>query len=164
MSEGVLIYGKGTKRKARDLQSFADVVLDRKRNNGSYFVIDKVDGRIIRNLKERGIDVKSTKAVITDETVRKYKDHAKREKGAAVSLKRFAMVEHAVKHPKNVYIDKNRDRLVYVSATGYNSKKVIKVILEPNQRFKKKYFFNVVSIGVVKKVDMDKQPQYEKIK
>ena len=74
------------------------------------------------------------------------------------------MVEHAVKHPKNVYIDKNRDRLVYVSATGYNSKKVIKVILEPNQRFKKKYFFNVVSIGVVKKVDMDKQPQYEKIK
>lgn len=163
MSEGVLIYGKGTQRRARDLQSFADVVLNRGHNNGSYFIIDKVDGRIIRNLKERGIDVKSTRAIITDATVRKYKQHAKREKGAAVSLKRFAMVEHAIKHPKNVYIDKHRSRLVYAADTGYRSGRVIKVILEPNQKYKKQHYFNVVSIGIVSKDNMN-DPMYEKIK
>lgn len=163
MGEGVLIYGRGIKHKARDLQSFAKVVMNRTRNNGSYFVINKVSKFIIKNLKDRGVDVKSTQAIITDATVRKYKGNTKREKGAAIGFRRFDMVEKAIKTPKSVYIDKNRDRLVYVADTGYKGKKVIKVILEPNQKYKKKFFFKVVSIGIVNKNNMGTE-QYEKIK
>lgn len=163
MSEGVLIYGHGIRHRARDIQSFADTVIGRNRNNGSYFVIDKVDSRIIKDLRRKGIQVKSTKAIITDATIRKYISHPKREKNAAISLKRFVMAEHAIKNPKNVYIDTSRDRLIYVADTGYNNKKVIKVVLEPNQRYKKRHFFNVVSIGIVQKSNMN-DPIYEKIK
>lgn len=163
MSEGVLIYGSGTKRRAKDIQSFAETILHRNKNNGSYFIIDKIDGRVIRDLKEKGIEVKAKQAIITDATVRKYKQNSKRDKGAAIGFRRFVMVEHAVKHPKNVYIDKHRKRLIYVADTGYRGNKVVKVVVEPNQKFKKKYFFNVVSIGIVNKTKMN-DPIYEKIK
>ena len=73
------------------------------------------------------------------------------------------MVEFAVKKPKNVYIDTNRNRLVYVSSVKYSKDKVLKVIIEPNQKVGKKYFNEVKSIGVVNKSNMQDK-QYVKIK
>lgn len=78
-------------------------------------------------------------------------------------MHRFKMVEAAVKRPKNVYIDKNRSRLVYISSVKYSKNKVIKVVIEPNQKIGRRYYNEVVSIGVVDKVDM-KGKQYHKIK
>lgn len=73
------------------------------------------------------------------------------------------MVEKAVKRPKNVYIDTKRSRLVYVSSVKYSKDKVLKVIIDPNQRLGKKYYNKVVSIGVVSKNNMEVE-QYTKIK
>ena len=73
------------------------------------------------------------------------------------------MVEAAVKKPKNVYIDTNRSRLIYVSSVKYSKSKVLKVVIEPNQKIGKRYYNQVVSIGVVDKIDM-KGKQYHKIK
>jgi len=73
------------------------------------------------------------------------------------------MVEAAVKKPKNVYIDTNKNRLVYVSSVRYSKSKVLKVVIEPNQKMGRKYYNKVVSIGVVDKIDM-KGKQYQQIK
>ena len=73
------------------------------------------------------------------------------------------MVESAVKKPKNVYIDRNRSRLIYVSSVKYSKNKILKVVIEPNQKIGKRYYNQVVSIGVVDNIDM-KSKQYYKIK
>lgn len=162
MGEGILIYGLRN-RYTRDLQSFADKVLSGRRANGSLYVFGKTNRAVLLDLARRGVTVKSDKTAIMDKTIMKYKDHPKREKGAVVSFNRFVMVEKAVKRPKNVYIDTKRSRLIYVSSVKYSKNKVLKVIIEPNQRLGKKYYNKVVSIGVVDKADM-RGKQYTKIK
>lgn len=165
MGEGILIYGigGGKRRYTRDLQSFSDRVLARGRSNGSIYVFGKTSKAYLSDLVRRGVRLKSDDAVITDKTILKYKNHPKRKKGAVVSFNRFRMVEAAVKHPKNVYIDTHRNRLVYVSSVKYSPSKVLKVVIEPNQKIGKKYYNQVTSIGVVNKIDM-KGKQYLKIK
>lgn len=162
MGEGILIYGLRN-RYTIDLQSFADKVLAGRRTNGSLYVFGKTNRAVLLDLARRGVTVKSDKTAIMDKTIMKYKDHPKREKGAVVSFNRFVMVEKAVKRPKNVYIDTKRSRLVYVSSVKYSKDKVLKVIIEPNQRLGKKYYNKVVSIGVVSKNNMEVE-QYTKIK
>lgn len=165
MGEGILIYGLTTRRSryTRDLQSFADKVLARSKPNRSLYIFGRTNRAVLLDLARRGVTVMSDKTAISDKTILKYKDHPKRSKGAVVSFNRFVMVEKAVKKPKNVYIDSNRNRLVYVSSVKYSKDKVLKVIIEPNQKFGKKYYNKVVSIGVVNKKNM-KEVQYIKIK
>lgn len=73
------------------------------------------------------------------------------------------MVEAAVKRPKNVYIDTNRNRLIYVSSVKYFKNKILKVVIEPNQKIGKRHYNQVISIGVVDRNKMN-TPQYTKIK
>lgn len=73
------------------------------------------------------------------------------------------MVEMAVKELRNVYIDTKRGRLIYVSSVKYSKGKILKVVIEPNQKIGKRYYNSVVSIGVVNKVDM-RGKQFKKIK
>lgn len=97
----------------------------------------------MKNLTARGVILKSETAAITDKTILKYVKHPKREKGTTVRFSRMVMVERAVKRPKNVYIDTKRNRLVYVSSVKYGKGKVLKVVIEPNQKIGKKYFNQV---------------------
>lgn len=165
MGEGILIYGiSGTRRKyTRDLQVFADRVVKTGRAKGSVYIFGKTNKTYLNDLKKRGVVLKSDTAAITDKTILKYTDHPKRGKGAAVNFNRMVMVEKAVKKPKNVYIDTHRNRLVYISSTKYANNKVLKVVIEPNQKIGKKYYNQVKSIGVVDKDKMN-HPQYKKIK
>ena len=73
------------------------------------------------------------------------------------------MVEAAVKKPKNVYIDTNRNRLVFVSSVKYASNKVLKVVIEPNQNVAGRKYNVLTSIGVVNSANMNSK-QYRKIK
>ena len=165
MGEGILIYGlNGSKRKyTRDLQGFADKVLASGRVRKSVYVFGRTNKAYLRDLSQKGIAVKSDLAAITDKTILKYRNHPKKQKGATVNTHRFRMVESAVKKPKNVYIDRNRSRLIYVSSVKYSKGKVLKVVIEPNQKIGKRYYNQVVSIGVVDNIDM-KSKQYYKIK
>ena len=165
MGEGIFIYGIGgsKRRYTRDLQAFSDAVLARGKSNGSFYVFGKTNKAYLSNLVKRGVRLKSDNAAITDKAILKYKNHPKRKKGAVVNFKRFRMVESAVKHPKNVYLDTHRNRLVYVSSVKYSSSKVLKVVIEPNQKIGKKYYNQIKSIGVVDKTKM-KDPIYKKIK
>lgn len=158
------MYGvAGRRRYTRDLQAFAEKVASRRTTNGSMYIFGKTGKSILRDLQRRGIEVKSDTAAITDRTITKYINHPKKSKGAVVSFRRFRMVEAAVKHPKNVYIDTHRNRLVYVLSVKYSKDKVLKVILEPNQKMRGKYYNKVTSIGVVNRSNMN-TAQYQKIK
>lgn len=165
MGEGILIYGlSGNRRRyTRDLQAFADNILRIGRARGSLYVFGNTNASVLRDLSRRGVNILSDKTVISDKTILKYRNHPKKAKGAVVSFNRFVMVEKAVKKPKNVYIDTKRNRLVYVSSVKYSKSKVLKVIIEPNQKLGKQYYNKVISIGVVDK-DKMKHPQYQKIK
>ena len=165
MGEGILIYGlNGSKRRyTRDLQGFADKVLASGRARKSVYVFGKINKAYLRDLSKKGIVVKSNLAAITDKVILKYRNHKKKQKGATVNVHRFRMVEAAVKRPKNVYIDKNRSRLIYVSSVKYSKSKVLKVVIEPNQEIGKRYYNKVISIGVVQKENMN-AGQYKKIK
>lgn len=165
MGEGILIYGlNGSKRRyTRDLQGFADKVLASGRVRKSVYIFGKTNKAYLNDLFKKGIIVKSELAAITDKTILKYRNHPKTQKGATVNVHRFRMVEAAVKRPKNVYIDTNRSRLIYVSSVKYSKNKILKVVIEPNQKIGKRYYNQVVSIGVVDKNKMN-APQYTKIK
>lgn len=165
MGEGIFIYGQGgsKRRYTKSLQDFADKVLARGRSNNSVYIFGRAGKSFLNYLIKAGIELKSDKAAITDKTIIKYKDHPKAEKGAVVDFKRFRIVESAVKRPKNVYIDTKRSRLIFVSSTKYSDDMVLKVVIEPNQKIGKRYYHSVVSIGVVKKENMN-HPQYKKIK
>lgn len=165
MGEGILIYGlHGSKRKyTRDLQGFADRVLASGMARKSVYVFGRTNRAYLRDLSRKGVIVKSELAAITDKTILKYRNHPKKQKGATVSVHRFRMVEAAVKKPKNVYIDTNRSRLIYVSSVKYSKSKILKVVIEPNQKIGKRYYNKVVSIGLVQKGNMN-TIQYTKIK
>lgn len=165
MGEGILIYGlHGSKRRyTRDLQGFADKVLASGQARKSVYVFGRTNKAYLRDLSRKGIAVKSDLAAITDKTILKYRNHPKRQKGATVNTHRFRMVEAAVKKPKNVYIDTNRNRLIYVSSVKYTKNKILKVVIEPNQKIGKRHYNQVVSIGVVQKENMNTN-QYKKIK
>lgn len=165
MGEGILIYGlHGSKvRYTRDLQGFADKVLANGRARKSVYVFGRTNKAYLRDLSRKGIIVKSELAAITDKTILKYRNHPKKQKGATVNIHRFRMVEAAVKRPKNVYIDTNRNRLIYVSSVKYSKNKILKVVIEPNQKIGKRHYNQVISIGVVDRNKMN-TPQYTKIK
>ena len=165
MGEGILIYGlHGSKRRyTRDLQGFADKVLASGQVRKSVYIFGKTNKAYLRDLSQTGIAVKSDLAAITDKTRLKYRNHPKKHKGATISVHRFRMVEAAVKKPKNVYIDTNRNRLIYVSSVKYSKNKILKVVIEPNQKIGKRHYNKVVSIGVVQKENMNAD-QYKKIK
>lgn len=165
MGEGIYIYGlNGRKRRSvKGLQSFANKVLARGRANGSFYVFGRTSLAFLRDLVKRGVNIKSDKAAVTDDVILKYRDHPKKKKGATLDTSRFRMLESAVKKPKNVYVDTNRNRLVYVTSVKYSQRKVLKAVIEPNQKIGKRYFNKVVSFGVVNKENM-RTKQYAKIK
>lgn len=165
MGEGILIYGlHGSKRRyTRDLQGFADKVLASGQARKSVYVFGRTNKAYLMDLSRKGIAVKSDLAAITDKTILKYRNHPKKQKEATVNIHRFRMVEAAVKRPKNVYIDTNRNRLIYVSSVKYSKNKILKVVIEPNQKIGKRHYNQVISIGVVDRNKMN-TPQYTKIK
>lgn len=118
-----------------------------------------INRTVARYMREQRLTLESLTTIISDKTILKYRNHPKRKKGAVVSFKRFVMV----KKPRNVYIDTNRNRLVFVSSVKYASNKVLKVVVEPNQNVKGRRYNVVTSIGIVDKVDM-RGRQYDKIK
>lgn len=166
MSEGILIYGmtgRGRRRYTHDLQSFAKEVLKRNYNNGSIYIFGFTNKRISKNQTTNGDIPNNRKIAIRDYTIRKYKNHPKKEKNAVISFRRFVKVEAAVKHPKNIYIDTKRNRLIYVSTTNYSDNKILKVIIDPNKKIGKQRYDEVVSIGIVPKNSMNNK-QYLKLK
>lgn len=165
MGEGILIYGLNNDRRkyTRDLQTFADKVLKIGRPKGLLYKFGNISRTVARYMREQRLTLESLTTIISDKTILKYRNHPKRKKGAVVSFKRFVMVEAAVKKPRNVYIDTNRNRLVFVSSVKYASNKVLKVVIEPNQNVGGRKYNVLTSIGVVNSANMNSK-QYRKIK
>lgn len=162
MGEGILIYG-AKRRYVNNLQDFASRVLRDGRERGSIFHFGTINPRIAADLGRSGIVLKSSKISIQDKTILKYINHPKKTKGATIDTKRYRMAQNAIAKPKHIYRDTSKGGFIYIGSKKYSGDKVVKVVLQPNYKKKKKYYNMVTSIGIVNKANM-KSPQYEKIK
>lgn len=162
MGEGILIYG-AKRRYVNNLQDFASRVLRDGRERGSIFHFGMINPRIAADLGRSGIVLKSSKISIQDKTILKYVNHPKKTKGATIDTKRYRMAQNAIAKPKHIYRDTSKGGFIYIGSKKYSGDKVVKVVLQPNYKKKKKYYNMVTSIGIVNKANM-KSPQYEKIK
>lgn len=122
-----------------------------------------ISPRIAADLQRGGIELKSSRISIQDKTILKYIDHPKKAKGATIDTKRYRMAQNAIAKPKHIYRDNSKGGFVYIGSKKYSGDKVIKVVLQPNYKKKKRYYNMVTSIGIVNKVNMN-SPQYVKIK
>lgn len=162
MGEGILIYGRN-RRYVNNLQDFATRVLRDGKERGSIFHFGMVNPRIAADLRGGGIELKSSRISIQDKTILKYIDHPKKAKGATIDTKRYRMAQNAIAKPKHIYRDTSKGGFVYIGSKKYSGDKVIKVVLQPNYKKKKRYYNMVTSIGIVNKANMN-SPQYVKIK
>lgn len=162
MGEGVLIYGQN-RRYVNSLQDFANRVLKDGRERGSIYHFGMINPRIAADLRRGGLVLKSQRVAIQDKTILKYRTHPKKEKGATIGTRRYRMAQNAIMKPKNIYRDTKSGGFVYIGTKRYEENKVVKVVLQPNFKKKKRYYNMIVSIGIVNKANMNSK-QYVKIK
>lgn len=167
MGEPILMYGVPTGRGGYEhLERFANMVLRDGYKRGRYFRISNIDPFIRRHLEKNGVSLKGGNEVtISDKVIMKYPNHPKNSKNAAPKSKDYRMVALAVKKPTHIYLDTNRNTLIYVLTHRYSKKRVIKIVIEPNYERKKKYTNAITSIGIVHKSSFtQKHSHYIKLK
>ena len=162
MGEGILIYGQN-RRYVNNLQDFASRVLKDGKERGSIYHFGIINPRIASDLQRGGVELKSQRVAIQDKTILKYRTHPKKQRGATIDTKRYRMAQNAIMKPKNIYRDTKRGGFVYIGTKKYEGNKVVKVVLQPNYKKKKRYYNMVTSIGIVNKANMNSS-QYVKIK
>ena len=162
MGEGILIYGANI-RNVNNLQDFATRVLRDGKERGSVFHFGTINPRIATDLQRNGIKLKSNRISIQDKIILKYRTHPKKSKGATIDTRRYRMAQNAISKPKHIYRDTSKGGFIYIGTKKYDGDKVVKVVLQPNYKKKKKYYNMVTSIGIVNRVNMN-SPQYVKIK
>lgn len=164
MGEPTLLYGLMTKRSRHEaVQRFVNKTLADGKPRGRAHFVSSMPLDVFQDMRRKGIPLKSDQIFLPDNTVLKYRDHKKSEKGATLPFNEFWKLVNITGKPKNVYIDSKRNNLVYVFASRHAKGKVIKVIIQPNYVFKKQVVNAITSIGVVDKLKM-KERQYKRVK
>lgn len=164
MSEPTLLYGLNTKRSHHEVvQRFVNKTLLDGKPRGRAQFISSLPLDVFQDMSRKGIRLKSDHIFLLDNTVLKYRDHKKSLKNASLPFKEFWKLVNIATKPKNIYIDTKQKNLVYVFASKSHKGKVIKMIIQPNYKFKKRVINMITSIGVVGKIEMT-HPQYIKVK
>ncbi|MDR1864083.1 MAG: hypothetical protein LBR08_00755 [Bacteroidales bacterium] len=145
------------------LQEFADEVLSSKHTSDVVKQLGRIDNTIIKDMKQKGVDLQSDSVFITDRKILKYLNHPKEKKGAVIDPKRYAKIEQLVKNPLNIYEDINSNTLVYVYTSDYDQK-VLKAIIHPNYTLNGNVINLLKSIGVVERRQLDNINIFRKIK
>lgn len=151
------------------LQNFTNIVLADGLKRGRTYSFGNISRRIVKDLTQYGISLKSHEVVIEDKTILKYVTHPKNEKGAAVSFTKMDKAERAITHPKHIYQDVKHGKLIYIQARGYRPEQYVKTVIHVNRKIGKKYVNVVKSMGIVNKYnlrdkDKDGKPLYRQIK
>ena len=76
-----VIYGKGTDSNIRSLQNFAAKVKKDNKARGEKYNFGKINRVVEREMRKKGIPLKTTNVVMRDDTILKYEDHPKAAKG-----------------------------------------------------------------------------------
>ena len=145
------------------LQQFAAEILKTGRSIGKVSQIGRIDDAIKANMVAKGLTIETETIIVLDKTVIKYIDHQKAAKGAVVPAERYGLIEQAIKNPLHIYEDLNSKELVYVYTHPYEEGKLIKVVVQPNYKYKGATANVAKSWGVVEEGQMN-HSYYRKIK
>ena len=146
------------------LQQFANELFSSKRSMGKAKQLGRIDDSIRTDMAARSITLETETIVVLDKTVLKYIGHPKEKKGATVDRTRYEEIEQAINNPTHIYEDLNSKELVYVYTHPYEIGKVVKVIVQPNYKYKGVITNAAKSWGVVESDKMEDRHQYRKIK
>ena len=146
------------------LQAFADAVLADGKKRGRELVVGSISNDVVMDLQQKGVTLETTDVIIDDAVIVKYIKHVKNQKGATVDINKYWMVEKTLRTPTAIYEHTIGKYLVYISTRSYSSRKVLKIIVQPNYERKGRLFNYLKSIGVVNEDNMADQSNYRKIK
>lgn len=146
------------------LQAFADAVLADGKKRGRELVVGTISNDVVLDLQQKGVTLETTDVIIDDAVIVKYVKHVKIQKGATVDNKKYWLVEKTLRNPTAIYEHTIGKYLVYISTRSYSSRKVLKIIVQPNYQRKSRVFNYLKSIGVVNEDNMADQSNYRKIK
>lgn len=166
MGESILLHGMNPMINRREaVQRFVDSVLKDGKPRGRAMVVSTTPSGIYSDFRNKGMFMRSDHIVLPDKTVLKYRDHPKKAKNATLPFKEFWKLANIVSKPKNIFLDIKKKNWVYLCASrASDTGKVVKVVIEPNYRFKGKTVNAITSIGVIQKVNMFDPSVYLKIK
>lgn len=163
MAEGVLLYGMNPARRRQEVvQRFVNDVLADGKPRGKAHQVSVVPPEVYQRLRGLGY-LQTDHIFLLDNTILKYRNHPKGKKGATLPFDQFWKLANIARNPKNAYMDGKRGGLVFVFASRYGKGKVVKVVVEPNYKFKGRIINAITSIGVIDSREM-KHPQFLKIK
>jgi len=145
------------------LQQFAAEILKTGRSIGKVSQVGRIDDAIKANMVAKGLTIETETIIVLDKTIIKYIDHPKAAKGAVVPAERYGLIEQAIKNPLHIYEDLNSKELVYVYTHPYEEGKLIKVVVQPNYKYKGATANVAKSWGVVEEGQMN-HSYYRKIK
>lgn len=146
------------------VQAFADMVLADPKPRGRIQPIGKIHKAVVKDMRDRGVALKSDRVVINDETIIKYINHPKEKKGAVLDSRDYWRVERTVNRPRHIYVDKQQKELIYAYSSKPADKNVLKVVIHPNYYRNSRYYNLLKSIGIVPKRSLNNKSKYEKIK
>ena len=141
------------------LQDFVDEVMSSKRTNNTVKTLGTMHKDVIADLSSKGIELSTNDIVISDKKILKYLNPPKRDKGAAIDIKRFDEVAKAINNPSAIFTDNNSKALVYVYANNYDHN-YIKVIVEPKYKIGSEVVNLAKSIGIVDAINLNDKSMY----
>lgn len=146
------------------LQQFAAEILKTGRSIGKVSQVGRIDDAIRADMATRSIALQTETIIVLDKTITKYIDHPKAAKGAQVPIESYGLIEQALKNPLHIYEDTKSKELVYVYTNPYEEDKLIKVVIQPNYKYKGVTANVAKSWGVVEERSVTKSDHYRIIK
>lgn len=146
------------------LREFAEELLANGRGNGQMVEVARLHDVVIEDAKQKGLELCSEMIVVMQNTIFKYAHHPKSKKGANVPIDDYELIEKALIDPLHIYEDPIQNEIIYVFTYPYDEKKMVKVVVHPNYKLKRKITINAAkSWGIVVKEAFD-NAQYRLIK
>ena len=146
------------------LRQFAEELLALGKGNGMMVEVARFSDLVIEDARKKGVELYSSKIVVTQNTIFKYVHHPKAKKGAVVPVSNYDLIEKALRTPLHIYEDPIQNEIIYVFTYPYDESKLVKVVVHPNYKLKRNVFINVAkSWGIVINEEFDNS-QYRMIK
>ena len=143
-----LVFYNGT------LQQFATTLLANERGDGSVCRICEIHPAIVDDMRAKGKPLYSNDIIITQRQIFKYRNHPKSAKGAAVPLVDYVLIEETLRNPEHIYEDTAQNRLVYVCTHPYHENKILKVVVDPDFKYRGTIINIAKSWGIVEENKM----------
>lgn len=157
-------------RRQEIVQRFVDKTLADGKPRGRAMFVSNIPNKIFQALRKQGINLVSDQIFLPDNTILKYRNHPKAQRGAALPFKQFWKSVNISRNPKNIYVQNDRGKIIFIlSSRAEKSPKVIKLIIDPFYKRKGETFCAITSIGVIEQramdiKDKDGDRKYKKVK